>query len=87
MKRLFAQRFAGGQPFAIALYLNGQRANFVAAVHGLRQRFAFQQRADYADGKAIARADGVYHVVDFNRGDGTLFTVGGLEPCAVAAGF
>ena len=45
-------------------------ANFVTAVHGLRQRFAFQQRADYANGKAITRADGVYHVVDFNSCDG-----------------
>lgn len=42
VRLLLAQLFAGRQPFAVARHLNGQRADFIAPAHRLRQRFAFQ---------------------------------------------
>ena len=52
---LFGQRRAGRQAFAVADGPDRQRADFVAALHCLYQRFAFQQGAEGADGKAVTR--------------------------------
>ena len=46
--------------------LNRQRTDFIAAVHRLKQGFAFQQGANHPDGKAVAGADGIDDVIDFN---------------------
>lgn len=77
---LFAQRIAGGEPLAVALDLNRQRTDFIAAVHRLKQGFAFQQGANHPDGKAVASADGIDDVFDFNGINRSLFAAGALEP-------
>ena len=70
---LFAQRIAGGEPLAVALDLNRQRTDFIATVHRLKQGFAFQQGANHPDGKAVAGADGIDDVFDFNGINRSLF--------------
>ena len=65
-RKLLAQRVASGQPLAVATDLNRQRTDFIAAVHRLKQGFAFQQGANHPDGKAVAGADGIDDVIDFN---------------------
>jgi hypothetical protein len=51
------------------------------------QRFAFQQGANHAHGKAIARADGIDDVLNLHRRDRALFAVGRFKPCAIGTGF
>lgn len=69
-----------GSPSLSPLDLNRQRTDFIAAVHRLKQGFAFQQGANHPDGKAVAGADGIDDVIDFNGIDRSLFAAGALEP-------
>ncbi len=51
-----------------------------ARCNRLYQRFAFQQGAEGADGKAVTGADGIHHVVDLDRGHCRLVAGGGFKP-------
>lgn len=84
---LFAETGARRQAFAVADHLNRQRADFIAATDRLRQWFAFQQRADHANGEAVARADGIDDIFHPYRLHLALVAVRGFVPGAIAAGF
>src|SRR5450830_48176 len=64
---------ACGQAFHVTDDLDGERADTVAAHHGLLDAQSFQQGTDHADGKTVTGADRVDHFFYGHAGDDAFF--------------